>query len=465
MLGGTLREQQRRYLHPDHQGQHGGQPIARRGAAAAGRPRGAARRRRRGRAPLHRTGARLNARTRTGSVLARCAPNPHASSRGGRSGRGARHRAFADRRPLREPRRHRRRGRRGRDRGPRGDRRHHRDRAGRRAAPERGRHDRRPGRPSLAWNGHLDTVPGRLARHLERRSVRRRGDRRPADRARRLRHEGADRGRARRGGGVRRAGIDGDGAITFHLAADEELAGIHGTKVLWERGLLTQQAAIVGEPSDLQLGLAERGGAWITATAHGKAAHGSQPDRGVNAITSMARYLLRLQRGASRRGAPAVRTTHGERGVDRGRQRAERRAGSLLDRHRSPAHPGRDRPGRRAGPLPRAGRRPPSRPPGGRRARRDPRVDRRGRGAARIRASPTRSVPRRAPNGARRRPTSASRASPTRASTSTRRDIPTAIFGPGSLSVAHTANEWVAVDDLVAAARIYARIFAGVLAG
>ena len=35
--------------------------------------------------------------------------------------------------------------------------------------------------------------------------------------------------------------------------------------------------------------------------------------------------------------------------------------------------------------------------------------------------------------------------------------IPTVIFGPGSSSVAHTANEWVAVDDLVAAARIYAR--------
>ena len=93
---------------------------------------------------------------------------------------------------------------------------------------------------------------------------------------------------------VRRAGIDGPGRVTFHLAADEELAGIHGTQVLWERGLLTQGAAIVGEPSDLAVGLAERGGAWITATAHGTAAHGSQPDRGVNAITSMARYLLRL---------------------------------------------------------------------------------------------------------------------------------------------------------------------------
>jgi acetylornithine deacetylase/succinyl-diaminopimelate desuccinylase-like protein len=37
--------------------------------------------------------------------------------------------------------------------------------------------------------------------------------------------------------------------------------------------------------------------------------------------------------------------------------------------------------------------------------------------------------------------------------------IPTVILGPGSLSVAHATDEWVAVDELVAAARIYARIF------
>ena len=36
--------------------------------------------------------------------------------------------------------------------------------------------------------------------------------------------------------------------------------------------------------------------------------------------------------------------------------------------------------------------------------------------------------------------------------------MPTVILGPGSLSVAHTADEWVAVDDLVAAARTYARL-------
>jgi succinyl-diaminopimelate desuccinylase len=33
------------------------------------------------------------------------------------------------------------------------------------------------------------------------------------------------------------------------------------------------------------------------------------------------------------------------------------------------------------------------------------------------------------------------------------------ILGPGSLSVAHAADEWVRVDELIRAARAYARLF------
>jgi acetylornithine deacetylase/succinyl-diaminopimelate desuccinylase len=43
--------------------------------------------------------------------------------------------------------------------------------------------------------------------------------------------------------------------------------------------------------------------------------------------------------------------------------------------------------------------------------------------------------------------------------------MPAVILGPGSLEVAHTANEWVAVDDLVTAARVYARAFVAFLGG
>ena len=41
--------------------------------------------------------------------------------------------------------------------------------------------------------------------------------------------------------------------------------------------------------------------------------------------------------------------------------------------------------------------------------------------------------------------------------------IPTVILGPGSLDAAHTADESVAVEDLVAAARVYTRVFLGFL--
>jgi acetylornithine deacetylase/succinyl-diaminopimelate desuccinylase-like protein len=39
-------------------------------------------------------------------------------------------------------------------------------------------------------------------------------------------------------------------------------------------------------------------------------------------------------------------------------------------------------------------------------------------------------------------------------------EIPTVILGPGSLSVAHTANESIEVEELITGARTYARIFA-----
>ena len=62
----------------------------------------------------------------------------------------------------------------------------------------------------------------------------------------------------------------------------------------------------MGEPSEMEIALAERGGAWVKAVAHGKAAHGSQPDRGVNAILTMSRFLLRLPEALPDRVHPLV---------------------------------------------------------------------------------------------------------------------------------------------------------------
>ena len=42
---------------------------------------------------------------------------------------------------------------------------------------------------------------------------------------------------------LRRAGLSLAGTLELHLVADEELSGIHGTRVLREQGMLDQDAA------------------------------------------------------------------------------------------------------------------------------------------------------------------------------------------------------------------------------
>ena len=154
-----------------------------------------------------------------------------------------------------------------------------------------------PEGPSLAWNGHLDTVPAGapdtwshppFAGEVDDGRLVGRG---ATD------MKGAIAAALVAGAALVRTGVPLAGSLVFHLAADEELAGTHGTRVLRDRGFLTQDACIVGEPTDLRIALAERGGAWMTATSYGTAAHGSRPHEGVNAITNMARFLLRLPEG------------------------------------------------------------------------------------------------------------------------------------------------------------------------
>jgi acetylornithine deacetylase len=53
--------------------------------------------------------------------------------------------------------------------------------------------------------------------------------------------------------------------------------------------------AIVTEPTDLQLAVGHKGFAWIEIVAHGRAAHGSRPSEGVDAIARMGRVLVSLE--------------------------------------------------------------------------------------------------------------------------------------------------------------------------
>ena len=109
------------------------------------------------------------------------------------------------------------------------------------------------------------------------------------------------------------------------------------------RACVTADAAIVTEPTELELVVAHKGFVWSRSTVTGRAAHGSRPHLGVDAIVKAGPVLIAIcgaRRGARRERAPAARPRLGPRVADRGRRRssrATRRAASLgLERRTLP---------------------------------------------------------------------------------------------------------------------------------
>lgn len=82
------------------------------------------------------------------------------------------------------------------------------------------------------------------------------------------------------------------GTLTVALTADEEEAGL-GCRKLVEEGLRAD-AVIVCEPTGLAVAPAHKGFAWICVDFRGQAAHGSRPERGVDAIRHAGLFLARL---------------------------------------------------------------------------------------------------------------------------------------------------------------------------
>ncbi|MBJ7614403.1 MAG: M20 family metallopeptidase [Candidatus Dormibacteraeota bacterium] len=84
--------------------------------------------------------------------------------------------------------------------------------------------------------------------------------------------------------------------VVLLAAADEEYK-FRGVLKFIETGERVT-AAVVGEPTDLRIVVAHKGCVRFRLTAHGRAAHSSQPDSGHNAIAMMATVVLALERAA-----------------------------------------------------------------------------------------------------------------------------------------------------------------------
>ena len=82
------------------------------------------------------------------------------------------------------------------------------------------------------------------------------------------------------------------GDVLLAAVADEEHASL-GVQDVLQR--IRVDAAIVTEPTSLQVCIAHKGFSWHEIITSGRAAHGSQPQFGVDAIAHMGRVLCRLE--------------------------------------------------------------------------------------------------------------------------------------------------------------------------
>jgi len=242
-----------------------------------------------------------------------------------------------------------------------------------------------------------------------------------------------------------------DTEILFAALVDEE-QGQTGSRALVASGLRAD-LAIVGEPTRLQVVTAHKGTLWLKLETRGKSAHGSSPELGCNAVHAMARVVELLETAYARQlrgrrhpllGCPTVSV-----GAIHGGTQANivpDRCTILIDRR---TLPGETEAGVRRE-LDKALRRkrlavayvhgkllpcPP--------LATDPGLP--------LVARFIKSVGQRRPVGVRYF---------CDASVLGHSGIPSVVFGPGSIAQAHTADEWIDLDDVDQAATILAALIA-----
>lgn len=88
-----------------------------------------------------------------------------------------------------------------------------------------------------------------------------------------------------------RVKLCGDLVLTAVVGEEEKSEGTEDIVLKGPKA----DAAIVGEPTDLEIQPTHRGLEWLNVHFYGKAAHGGQADKGVNAISMAARFVREVE--------------------------------------------------------------------------------------------------------------------------------------------------------------------------
>ena len=95
---------------------------------------------------------------------------------------------------------------------------------------------------------------------------------------------------------LKRAGARLKGDLIVSGVADEETGALGAKTWVQAGGLQGVGAVVIGEPTNLEVYIAEKGACWLEITTSGKTAHGSMPELGVNAVMHMVTALQALTR-------------------------------------------------------------------------------------------------------------------------------------------------------------------------
>ncbi len=153
------------------------------------------------------------------------------------------------------------------------------------------------GGPRLAFNAHVDVVPigeeaawthapfgGELVEAEGRVYGRGAGDDKASVTA-----------QVMAGVALARAGVPLRGTLIVTTVADEETGGRLGAGYIVEGGHVEADYAIVGEQTRGEICVGERGGVGVVVTVYGATGHAATPWKGVNAIEGMARVITALR--------------------------------------------------------------------------------------------------------------------------------------------------------------------------
>lgn len=150
-------------------------------------------------------------------------------------------------------------------------------------------------KPALVYNGHLDVVPvgdspWTFAPFAGTHSAGRLYGRGTSD------MKGGLMAMVMAADALKRGSVRLKGDLILSAVADEETGALGAKSWVQAGGLQGVSAVVIGEPTNLDVYIAEKGACWIEITTYGKTAHGSMPELGINAVMHMTAALQALAR-------------------------------------------------------------------------------------------------------------------------------------------------------------------------